>query len=57
MNRERERRARIAAGLATVAEIAARRIPALPEDVTRIHARQLTRRCPEHDNRPGRRPP
>ncbi len=40
---ERERRARIIATIATVLEIATRRIPVLPEDVPRIHARQLSR--------------
>ena len=40
---ERDRRARLAAVLATLAEIAARRIPVLPEDIPRIHDRHLTR--------------
>jgi hypothetical protein len=40
---ERERRARLIATIATVLEIAARRVPVLPEDVPRIHARQLAR--------------
>ena len=40
---ERERRARLLATIATVLEIATRRIPVLPEDVSQIHARQLSR--------------
>lgn len=40
---ERERRARLVAAVATVLVIATRRIPVLPEDVPRIHARQLAR--------------
>ena len=40
---ERERRACLIAAIATVLEIATRRIPVLPEDVPRIHARQLAR--------------
>jgi len=40
---ERERRACLVAAIATVLEIATRRIPVLPEDVPRIHARQLAR--------------
>ncbi len=40
---ERDRRARLAAVLATLAEIAVRRIPVLPEDIPRIHDRHLTR--------------
>ena len=39
---ERERRARLVATIATILEIATRRIPVLPEDVPRIHARRLT---------------
>ena len=38
---ERERRARLVATIATTLEIATRRIPVLPEDVPRIHARRL----------------
>lgn len=40
---ERERRARLAATIATVFEIARRRIPTLPEEVPNIHARHLAR--------------
>ncbi|RDI75605.1 hypothetical protein Gocc_0024 [Gaiella occulta] len=40
---ERERRARIRAAAATIADIVRRRIPALPEDVPRMHARHLAR--------------
>ena len=40
---ERERRARLVATVATVLVIATRRIPVLPEDIPRIHARQLAR--------------
>ena len=39
---ERERRARLVATIATILEISTRRIPVLPEDVMRIHARRLT---------------
>jgi len=46
---ERERRALIIAALATTAEILARRIPVLPDDVPGIYARRLaqarTRLC------------
>ncbi|RDI74810.1 hypothetical protein Gocc_1699 [Gaiella occulta] len=38
---ERERRAELAATLLTILEIGARRIPALPEHVSRIHRRHL----------------
>ncbi len=40
---ERERRARLLATIATVLELTTRRIPVLPEEVPRIHARQLSR--------------
>ena len=40
---ERERRARLAAAIATVVEIATKRIPTLPEAVPHIHARHLAR--------------
>ena len=40
---ERERRAHLVATIATALEIATRRVPVLPEDVPRIHARQLAR--------------
>jgi hypothetical protein len=40
---ERERRARLAAAVATVVEIATKRIPTLPEAVPLIHARHLGR--------------
>jgi hypothetical protein len=40
---ERERRARLIAGLGTLLEIAARRVPVLPEQVPLIYRRQLIR--------------
>jgi hypothetical protein len=40
---ERERRARLAADIATFIEIATKRIPTLPESVPLIHARHLIR--------------
>lgn len=40
---ERERRARLIALIATALEVATRRIPVLPEQIPRIHARQLGR--------------
>ena len=40
---ERAHRARLAAALATVVEIATKRIPTLPEAVPHIHARHLAR--------------
>jgi hypothetical protein len=40
---ERERRARVLAAVATVLELATRRIPALPEQLPRIYARRLAR--------------
>jgi hypothetical protein len=40
---ERERRARLAAAIATLVEIATKRIPTLPEAVPHIHARHLAR--------------
>jgi hypothetical protein len=40
---ERDQRARLAAAIATLAEIAVRRIPVLPEDIPRIHHRHLAR--------------
>ena len=50
---ERERRARLVATIATILEIATRRIPVLPEDVPRIHARRTaaTRRDRRENNR------
>ena len=42
VNAERERRAELLATIATVLEIATRRIPVLPEQVPRIYARKLT---------------
>jgi hypothetical protein len=53
---ERERRARLIATLATALKIATRRIPALPEDVPRIYARQLTRSRSWVRSRPNRPP-
>ena len=41
--RERERRARLVATVATTLELATRRIPVLPEDLPKIHARHLAR--------------
>jgi hypothetical protein len=38
---ERERRARLSAAIATLVEIATKRIPTLPEAVPHIHARHL----------------
>jgi len=40
---ERERRAQLAATLLTLLEIGTRRIPILPEHVSRIHGRHLAR--------------
>jgi len=57
VTRERERRARLAAAIATLAELATRRIPVLPEEVPRIYTRHLARVRPGRPGSPRLRAP
>jgi hypothetical protein len=57
VTRERLRRARLTAAIATLAELATRRIPVLPEEVPRIYARHLARVRPGRPGSRSLRPP